>query len=167
MTNRQLAQVGLGLIGVWALLDALRVFSGIVSMGDAGPRGSAILVVAVPLLLLLGLSYVLVFRSSSLAAAIAPDGHATSAHSAADIPRTLVVLLGVMLLAQAVPRLINIALAFLAAGEFPEGAPNSGLLRDFIASCVPFAIALFLTLRPERLLATIARTRSHEAQQSQ
>jgi hypothetical protein len=132
-------------------------------MGVAGPRGSAILVVAAPLLLLLGLSYVLVFRSSSLAAAIAPDGQATSAHSAADISRTLVVLLGVMLLAQSVPRLINIALAFLAAGEFPQGAPNNGLLRDFIASCVPFAIALFLILRPERLLAYVRRPQLENA----
>jgi hypothetical protein len=163
VTNRQLAQVGLGLIGVWALLDALRVFSGIVSMGADGPRGSAILVVAAPLLLLLGLSYVLVFRSSSLASAIAPEGQATNAHSAADISRTLVVLLGVMLLAQSVPRLINIALAFLAAGEFPEGAPNSGLLRDFIASCVPFAIALFLIMRPERLLSYARRPLTEQA----
>ncbi len=156
MTNRQLAQVGLGLIGVWALLDALRLFSGIVAMGADGPRGSAILVIAVPLLLLLGLSYILVFRSSSLATTIAP-AHSTGEQGTANVSRTLVVLLGVMLLAQSVPALINIGLAFLAAGEFPEGAPNSGLLRNFVATAIPFAMSLFLIMRPGRLLAYIQR----------
>ncbi len=166
MTNRQLAQVGLGLIGVWALIDVLKLFAGIASMADAVPRGSAILVVAVPLFHLLGASYVLVFRSSSLTAAIAPEGHAATQHGATDFSRTLVVLIGVLLLVQSLPILINIALAFLAAGEFPEGAPNSGLLRNFVSTGVQFAIASFLILRPERLLATIARTPSREAPQS-
>jgi hypothetical protein len=157
VTSRQLAQVGLGLIGVWALLDALRMFAGIAFAGSDGPRGIDMLVVAVPLALLVGLSYVLVFRSSSLAAAIAPEGHTNSEHSAANISRTLVMLLGVMLLAQSVPTLINIGLAFLAAGEFPEGAPNSGLLRNFVGSGVQFAIALFLIIRPDRLLAFARR----------
>jgi hypothetical protein len=157
MNSRQLAQVGLGLIGVWALLDALRVFSGIAFMGDAGPRGAAVLVVAVPLALLLGLSYVLVFRSAQLAATIAPDVGATNEHGTQDLARILVALLGVLLLVQAAPVTINAVLNFLVAGEYPDASSRAGPLRSFIGSGVQLAIALFLIMRPQRLLDYVRR----------
>lgn len=156
MNSRQLAQVGLGLIGVSALLDALRIFWTIAFAGDSIPRGSAIVVVAVPLALLLGLSYVLVFRSAQLAATIAPDVEGTEEHGASDLPRILVVLLGVMLLVQAAPVTINSILAFFAAGEYP-GTPRAGEFRAFVGYGVQVAIALFLIMRPERLLAYVRR----------
>jgi hypothetical protein len=157
MNSRQLAQVGLGLIGVWALLDALRVFSGIASMGDEGPRGAGLLVVGVTLALFLGLSYVLVFRSAQLAATIAPDVGATNEHGPQDLARILIALLGVLLLAQAAPLTINAVLGFLAAGEYPDAWYRPGPLRSFIDSCVQLAIALFLIMRPQRLLEFVRR----------
>lgn len=160
MNNRQLAQVGLGLIGVWALLDALSIFSTIAFAGAAGPHGSDLLVVAIPLALLLGLSYVLVFRGAQLAATIAPvapDAGAAREHGAVDISRTLVVLLGVMLFVQAAPLMVNAVLAFFAAGEFPDASSRAGPFRGFIGLGVQVAIALFLIMRPERLLAYVHR----------
>ena len=160
MNSRQLAQVGLGLIGVWAILDALWVFSWIASMGDAGPRGAGLLVVAVPLALLLGLSYVLVFHNAQLAATIAPDAGAASEHGTPDLARILVALLGVLLLVQAIPRTLNAVLAFFAAGEFPVRPNLSGPIGSFIGDAIQVAIALYLIMRPDRLVEYVRRPRA-------
>lgn len=157
MTSRQLAQVGLGLIGVWALLDALRIFAGVASMGDAAPQGRYILVVAMPLALLLGFSYVLVFRSGQLVSTIAPDAQSAAKHDSHDLPRILVMLLGVWLLVQATPVIVNQILAFVVAGEFPEAQQRAVISRALIGYAIQVAIALFLIMRPERLLAYARR----------
>ena len=160
MNSRQLARLGLGLIGVWALLDALTLFTQIASNLES--LGSEFLfVAAVPVVLLLGLSYVLVFHSAGLAATIAPDADegAASDHGTPDLARILVALLGVMLLVQAIPRTLNLILAFFAAGEFPV-APN--LVRpigNFIGDAVQVAIAIYLIMRPDRLVEYLRRPR--------
>jgi hypothetical protein len=158
VNSRQLAQVGLGLIGVWALLDALNGFMTVAAFvrGEGGP---AMLSVAVPVLLLLGLSYVLVFHNSRLAATIAPEGDATVEHGTPDLARVLVALLGVMLLVQAIPRVLNAVLAYLAAGEYPDVSSRALPLRSFLGTAVQVAIALYLIVRPERLLDYLRRPR--------
>ena len=159
MNSRQLARLGLGLIGVWALLDALTLFTQIASNLES--LGSEFLfVAAVPVVLLLGLSYVLVFHSAGLAATIAPDAGAASEHGTPDLARILVALLGVLLLVQAIPRTLNLILAFFAAGEFPV-APN--LVRpigNFIGDAVQVAIAIYLIIRPDRLVDFVRRPRA-------
>lgn len=157
MNSRQLAHVGLGLIGVWALVDALIVFLGIASTGDGGPRGSDVLVVAVPLALLVGLSYVLVFANTQLAAAIAPDYRETSSRGAPDLAPILVALLGVLLLVQAIPITLNAILAFFAAGEFPAMPSRAPEVRKFIGLGAQDAVALYLIMRPGRLVEYVRR----------
>jgi hypothetical protein len=157
VNSRQFAQVGLGLIGVWALVSALTLFSRIVSIGDAGPRGRDILVVAVPLALLVGFSYLLVFRSTLLAATIAPDVAVTNERGTQDLARVLVALVGVFLLAQALPITLNVVLAFFAAGEFPEAPSRAPQIRSFIGVCVQDAVALYLIMRPGRLVEYVRR----------
>jgi hypothetical protein len=157
VNSRQLAQVGLGLIGVWALVDALSIFLRIVSIGAAGPRGRDILVVAVPLALLLGFSYLLVFRSAQLAATIAPDVAVMNEHGAQDLAPILVALLGVFLLAQAIPATLNVVLAFFAAGEFPEAPSRAPQIRSFIGIGVQDVVALYLIMRPGRLVEYVRR----------
>jgi hypothetical protein len=156
MNSRQLAQVGLGLIGVWALLDALRGFVTIAAIAGGSFR-PLLLSIAVPVALLLGLSYVLVFHNAQLAATIAPDVRATSEHGTPDLARVLVALLGVLLLVQAIPGAISALLGFFAAGEFPERPSRVLPVRSFIGSGVQLAIALFLIMRPQRLLDYVRR----------
>jgi hypothetical protein len=161
MNSRQLAQVGLGLIGVWALLIALQGFMTLAVVAGAS-LGPMLLSIAVPVALLLALSYVLVFHNGQLVAAIAPDVRATSEHATPDLPRILVVLLGVLLLVQAIPGAISGLLAVLAAGEFPTMPSRAGPVRFFISSGLQLAIALFLIMRPERLLDFVRRPASRE-----
>ena len=162
MTNRQLAQVGLGLIGVWALVDALKIFSTIALMGAAGPRITEMFVLAIPMALLLAFSYVLVFRSGQLVSAIAPDAQDATEHSPPDTPRVLVVLLGVWLLTQALPLMSNVILAFLAAGEYPSTG-QTVMLRGSLGSVLQIAIGLFLIMKPERLLEYVRRPQPEHA----
>ena len=158
MNSRQLAHVGLGLIGVWALLSVVNTFVSIsLVVGSGEPPGPMLLPVGVPVALLLGLSYVLVFHNSKLAAAIAPDAVSETPQGATDLARVLVALLGVHLFVVAIPSLLNHVVAFLAGGEFPQAPSGAGTLRYFIGSGVQAAIALYLIVRPERLLAFVRR----------
>jgi hypothetical protein len=156
VNSRQLAQVGLGLIGVWALLIALQGFMTLAVVAGAS-LGPMLLSIAAPVALLLGLSYVLVFHNGQLVAAIAPDDAAAREHGAPDLPRILVVLLGVLLLVQAIPGATSALLGLFAASEFPTMPSRARPVRLFIGSGVQLAIALFLIMRPQRLLDYVRR----------
>jgi len=162
---RQLAQVGLGLIGVWALVVALNGFMTFAAIFGREATGAVLISIGLPVLLLLGLSYVLVFHNIQLATAISPDPAATiEPGSTDDLARTLIVLLGVFLLVQAIPGTLNGVLAYLAAGEFPNTTIGLGPLRGFIGHVVQIAIAIWLIRRPERLLDYVRRPRPVETE---
>lgn len=163
MNSRQLAQVGLGIIGVLALLDALNGFMTFAAVFGQESTRAVLISIGLPVLLLLGLSYLLVFHNAQLAAAICPDSDATIERgSTDDLARTLIVLLGVFLLVQAIPGTLNGVLAYLAAGEFPNMTDRAGPLRGFIGHVVQIVIAIYLIRRPERLLDYVRRTRPAE-----
>jgi hypothetical protein len=151
VNGRQLAQVGLGLIGVWALLDALNGFMTFAAIFGRESTGAVLISIGLPVALLLGLSYLLVFHNSQLAAVISPDAGATIEGSP-ELARILIVLLGVSLLVAAIPGTLNAVLAYLAAGEFPEMPNRTAPLRGAIGHVVQIAIAIWLIRRPERLL---------------
>jgi hypothetical protein len=161
VNSRQLAQVGLGIIGVLALLDALNGFMTFAAIFGRQSTGAVLISIGLPVALLLGLSYVLVFHNAQLAAAIAPDAGA-AIDGSPDLARILIVLLGVFLLVQAIPGTLNGVLAYLAAGEFPNMTDRAGPLRGFIGHVVQIAIAIWLIRRPERLLDYVRRPRPVE-----
>jgi hypothetical protein len=157
VNSRQLAHVGIGLIGVWALLTALSglmMLSAVVGSGE--PPGPVLVSVGVPFALILGLSYVLVFHNAKLAEAIAPATVSDSPQGATDLARVLVVLLGVHLLVVAIPSVLNHVLTFLAAGEFRDPS-SGGPVRYFIGSVVQVVLAVYLIVRPDRLLEFVRR----------
>jgi hypothetical protein len=90
-------------------------------------------------------------------AAIAPHDAAANEHGTPDLARILVALLGVLLLVQAIPGMISGLVAFFAAGEFPTMPSRAGPVRFFIGSGLQLAIALFLIMRPQRLLDYVRR----------
>jgi hypothetical protein len=161
VNSRQLARVGLGLIGVLALVDALNGFMTFAAIFGRESTGAVLISIGLPVLLLLGLSYVLVFHNAQLAAAISPDAGATIDGSP-DLARVLIVLLGVFLLVQAIPGTLNTLLAYLAAGEFPQVGNRAAPMRSFIGHVVQIAIALWLIMRPERILDYVLRPRPAE-----
>jgi len=147
---RQLAQVGLGLLGVWSLLTAVATFIQIGAVvGTSGARlGTA---EAIPVALLLGISYLLVFHNTQVAAAIFPSVETAPDHATYAISRTLVALTGVLLLVQAVPSLLSTVLAYFTAGAVdPTMRPQ--ILARVAGLLVPVGAGLYLITRPERLL---------------
>jgi hypothetical protein len=163
---RQLAQTALGFLGVWALLDAVNGFMVVAEAlgpGAGDSPGSVALVVGFPALLLLGLSYILVFHNAQLAAVIAPDAEASLARGTPNIARLLVALLGSMVLLQTLPRVVNLILnLFVAAGD-PDIIQGGALRRALISTGVEVACALYLIMRPERFLAFLDRARPEPA----
>ena len=166
MNGRQLAQIALGSLGVWALLDAVNWFMVIaeaLAPGSGGAPGTVALVIGVPTLLLLGLSYVLVFHNAQLAAALAPAADATIERGTPDIARLLVALVGAVILLQASPRFINLILNFFAAAGDPDIVQGGALRRALIGTGIELACALYLVMRPERFLDFLNRPRPEPA----
>jgi hypothetical protein len=155
VNNRQLAQVGLGLLGVWALLSAVAVFvqiAGVVGVSFAPVALAEI----IPVGLLLGLSYLLIFHNAKVATAIFPDVEATADHALPDCARTLVALTGVLLLVQATPGAVNTILIFLSDREI-DPTSRGQLIRRFIGSLVPIGSGIYLITRPGRFLEYLQR----------
>jgi hypothetical protein len=163
VTGRQLAQIALGIFGVWALLDAVNVFS---ALGDAfavsggQPLGAAVVVIVLPLLLLLGLSYVLVFHNAQLAKAIAPSVDDAIGAGSPDFARLLVALLGAMIILQTLPSAVNLLLNAVVAAADPNSQEKGPLLRRIVGIAVELGCALYLVMRPERFLAFLNRPRA-------
>lgn len=164
MNNRQLAQIGLGLLGVWALLTAVAEFVQIVAVASAS---IAILTLAeiVPMGLLLGLSYVLVFHNAKVATAIFPDIDGIADAEPHDLSRTLVALTGAMLLVRGTPSALNVILSYLSVDSI-DPTLRGRIVRPLIGSLVPIGAGIYLIARPERLIAFLQRpspkaTRDH------
>ena len=156
MNIRQLAQVGLGLLGVWALLTAVAEFMQIAGIVGASLARLALAEV-MPVGLMLGLSYLLIFHNTKVATAIFPDVEAaTTDHAPADLSRTLVALTGVMLLVQAAPAVLNTILTYLAVGQ-SDPTLRGRLIPRFIGLLVPIGAGIYLITRPGRLIEYLQR----------
>lgn len=155
MNNRQLAQVGLGLLGVWSLLTAATAF---IQIGAMVAVGGARLGVAevIPVALMLGISYLLLFHNPKVALAIFPDVETTPDRATFDISRTLIALTGVMLLVGATPGLINTGLNYFTAGAIGPTVRGQ-LFARIVGLVVPIGAGLYLITRPERLLDYLDR----------
>jgi hypothetical protein len=163
---RQLAQIALGVLGVWALLNVINAvitfFEQMETVG--GASGTTALVVGVPLLLMLALSYVLVFHNARLAAAIMPDAAAAAVGGTHDVARVLVAVMGTMMVLQALPTAVNLVLNIFAAVGDPDAMPGGALRRHLIGMGLDLACALYLVFRPERFVAFLNRPRSGPAE---
>ncbi|HEY8310284.1 MAG TPA: hypothetical protein VIG47_06995, partial [Gemmatimonadaceae bacterium] len=150
-----LAEVGLGLLGVWTLLSAVEAFIQIAAIVGASfaPLGIA---EVIPVGLSLILSYLLIFHNAKVATAIFPDVEATTDVAASDVARTLVALTGVMLVVQAMPGAVNIVLNMLPIGGI-EPRLRAELLNRSIRAAIPIAAGVYLIMRPGRLLEYLQR----------
>jgi hypothetical protein len=156
---RRLAQVGLGLIGIWLLAQTLTVFATIARIGGIAGGGAFFFAAGVPFLLMLGFSYVLVFHNASLARAIAPDPAATIESNGTDIARVLFALMGVLLLSEAIPAVLNllVAVAISANQEYSSVNERAAPVRGLFAAAVKGGIGWYLIAKPERLLEIVRR----------
>ena len=155
MNIRQLAQVGLGLLGVWALLTAVETFiqiAGIVGVS----RAPLALAEVIPVGLMLGLSYLLIFHNAKVATAIFPDVEVATGHAPPDFSRTLIALAGVLVLVQAAPITVNAILNYFSVGQ-TDPTLRGRLIERFVGSLVPIGAGIYLIARPERLLDYLQR----------
>jgi hypothetical protein len=153
-----MAQVGLGLIGIWLVADALLLFVSFASVGGWS-EGSSFIFVGVPFALILGFSYLLVFHNAQLARAIAPDADATVDPGATDLARVFFALLGVLLLSESIPSLLNhiVSVAFSAAQQYSNPGERAALSGSLLATAVKAGIGWYLIARSERLLYYVRR----------
>jgi hypothetical protein len=159
---RQIAQIGIGLIGIYVLASAVQLFASYLGMaGRAGgaPIGSTVMFIGIPLALLLGFSYVLVFHNAQFAKAIVPDSDATITGDGTDLARVAFALLGVMLLSDGIPSLINHVLSFVASAsqEYSNPGERLAITRSVVGVAAKVAIGWYVIARPKRLLDAVRR----------
>jgi hypothetical protein len=150
MNGRAVSQVGLGLFGVWVLVQAL--FASIRVLGSlqtfpSGPRPAIAVAMVIPVVLLFVLSYVLVLHNATVAQRLFPNLGDSAEPGTPDLPRILVGLLGVFLFCTAIPPVLQM---------IPRQMFNTETLileRGALAGyAVQVALAIFLVLRPARIL---------------
>ncbi len=156
---RRLAQVGLGLIGIWLLAQILTMFATIARIGGAAGGGVFLFAAGIPFILMLGFSYVLVFHNASLARAIAPDPAAAIESNGTDLARVLFALMGVVVLSEAIPAVVSllVALAISASQEYSSVNERVAPVRALFAAAVKGGIGWYLIAKPERLLEIVRR----------
>jgi hypothetical protein len=111
MNGKALSQVGLGLFGIWVLVQALfatlRVLVNLQAFAN-GPRPAIAVAMVIPVVLLFALSYVLVLQNATVAKRLFPDLGDSIEHAVPELPRILVGLLGVFLFCTAIPPLLQV-----------------------------------------------------------
>jgi hypothetical protein len=151
MNPRTMSQLGLGLLGIWALIEALALFPQLAPLASmvnntAGSRTLAFGIV-IPVALLFGLSYLLVFHSDVVSRRLFPGFDSSPSDSSVLQTRIALGLLGMLVLALAIPHLVASFLVLLA-----ERAAAGPILREVVAYVVQTALAVFLIARPEVLV---------------
>ncbi|HEY4218135.1 MAG TPA: hypothetical protein VGM67_13410 [Gemmatimonadaceae bacterium] len=155
MSTRQLAQIGLGLLGIWALLYAVVEFMQIIALAGAN-HAPLVLAIVAPIALLLGLSYLLIFHSAKAATAIFPDADDADEPVPPEVVLVLVALVGVLLLVQAAPTAINVLLTLFTVGQ-SDPTVRGEVIRRLIGSLVPIGVGAYLIVRPGRLIDYVLR----------
>ena len=157
MNSKHFAQLGIGLLGVWALIGAVNGFTNILLTAASVQEVDRTLLYAagLPVVALFALSYVLFFHSGQLAAMIAPDASPASAPSE-DLSTILVVLTGVLLLVEGAPGAISLLFSTMAARGL-GGDAQAVLMRRLVSVAAQIGAALFLIVRPGRLLDFVYR----------
>ena len=154
MSAQALSQLGVGLLGVWAFVQGLLVFPTLSSLaatmsGDRGPS-AAIFSIILPFVLLLGLSYLLVFHSAAVARRVFPSFETGPAGRALDLQPILVGLAGVFIVVAALPGLVRVVPGFRLATSY--GTPDWRQTRLLVAHGAQVVVGLYLLLRPTALL---------------
>jgi len=147
-----IAQLGVGLLGVWAFIEALLVFPRVATAAPFqyalhGAWG-AFAAMALPFVLLLALSYLLVFHAAAVARRVLSTLDLESTGPLPDVACVLVGLAGVFVLLNSLPGLVQ---AWMVRSGFE--VPAAIRLRVWVASLVQAGVGLFLILRPGILVA--------------
>jgi hypothetical protein len=151
MNPRTLSQLGLGLLGIWALIEALALFPQVAPLAsmvtNTGGAQALVFGIILPVALLFGLSYLLVFHSEVVSRRVFREFDPSPSDPSVLQARVAVGLLGVLILALAIPHLVA-SLILFADERMAASVP----LREVISYAVQTALALFLIVRPEALL---------------
>ncbi len=153
MNGRAVSQVGLGLLGIWVLVQALiasfRVLGNLQAL-ESSPHPAMAAATIIPVALLFALSYVLVAHNAGVSQRMFPKlGDANLA--ASGLARILVGLLGVFLFCTALPPLLQVLPSLRASEPFSPAAIilQRRALAGYAAQAV---LAILLTLRPALVL---------------
>ena len=154
MNGKALSQVGLGLLGVWVLVQALiasfRVLSNLQALASS-PQPALAAATIIPVAMLFLVSYVLVVHNAAAAKRMFPNLPDGTDHARSGQAPILVGLLGVFLFCMAIPQLLQL-LPSLRPSD-PLAAGTIALQRRALAGYgIQVVLAMILTLRPAVIL---------------
>jgi hypothetical protein len=159
MSSRQIAQLALGITGIWALIYALSGFMGLASLLAFQGRealGAALLGVG-PAAALFLVGYLLVFHNAPAARLIFPDFSDDDGLPSTEVSRLLVGLTGILVVGSAIPSLVSGVLGFAVAARLTGGGPRPSLVQGLMGRLVQTAFGVFLIMQPQLVLDFLNR----------
>jgi len=155
MTARTTAQLGFGLLGLWAAIQAVAMFPGLAVMASAITATSGfvpvVFAIILPVAFLMVMSYLLLFHNARLTAQLFPGVEEESKAETADVPRVLVGLAGVLLLGLVVPHIVRV-IPGLGGPAAVTASVERVQTRELISAALQLALALYLIFRPGKFL---------------
>ncbi len=151
MNGQAIGRLGVGLLGVWAFIEALLVFP---RVATAAPfqyavhgAWAAFIAMLLPFVLLLALSYVLVFHADAVARRVLAPLELEPAAAPPELGPVAVGLVGLFFVLMSLPGILQ-AMMVREGSQIAAGLR----LRLGAASLAQAAVGLFMMLRPAILL---------------
>lgn len=159
MNARAQGELALGLLGVWAMIQAISALASGVSMllswNGALPASPLLWAINIPSALMLAAGYVMVRYNTAVMAFLFPRVSATAEVEVDSLELSVVLVgcLGVWILSAAVPALVRALLMY--SPDMPLGSSMGRATRQRTAAgyVVQAALGAFLAFRPRRVLA--------------
>jgi hypothetical protein len=152
VNGKAVMQLGLGLMGLWLLVQSVWAFAFGLGSGSFDPSSFGALTRMIPAFALLGFSYALVFHGDAIATRFFPQVLEAPEIASPGAGRVAVGVLGLLLLGAAIPRLADFAPSVLR----PELLQHDVVVlqRFSLAGAAgQVALALWLIRRPEAVLS--------------
>jgi len=157
MNVRAQGELAVGLLGIWAMLQALSVLSTTASMMLSMDRQAmltpVLAAIALPAVLMLGIGYFVVRNSATVVRLLFPTLGGEAETDPMELSVVLVGCVGLWLLGSAVPGMVRTLLLNAAVVGLGFPAPRARDQRAAVGSVVQGMFGLVLVLRPRSVIS--------------
>jgi hypothetical protein len=157
MNARAQGELAVGLLGLWAIIQAVSTLSSGVTMllswnGEVPPAG-LLWAVNFPPALMLAFGYVMVRYHAAVMTFLFPNVGAVAEVDSLEPSVVIVGCLGLWIFASAMPSLVRALLMYAPGAQLGLAATRATSQRSAVGYILQAALGLFVALRPRRVLA--------------
>ena len=157
MNARTQGELAVGLLGVWAMIQAAAMLANgiflLVSMNREGNAAPLMWGINAPSVLMLVVGYIMVRHNAATVRFLFPRLDTTAAPDSLELSVVLVGCLGLFIFATSLPALLRTLLAYTADEQLRTPMLRASSLRSMAGYVVQAAFGAYVTLRPRQVLS--------------